>query len=232
MRQPFSDRALKIAVTLLVVGTTVWAVPLWFGVWWGARPVVATTPTPSKLVEGGGAAASITPTPSGGAATSATPRPTVDAASWTTAPYIRNFSGDVTKMPKLVAIRSGSHSADSYDRVAFDFNQSSPPGYTIHYTDKVIRDPKGDTVIMPGSAYLQIIFSPAAGHDDAGNSTLINPPTLPVVTQYDQLWSYIMNGDFEGQVSMALGLGSKTGYRVGEIRRDTGWTIYVDVLIR
>ena len=85
---------------------------------------------------------------------------------------------------------------------------------------------------MPGSAYLQIVFAPGVAHDNSGNSTLINPPNQPVSTQYDQLWSYVMNGDFEGQVSIALGLGSKTGYRVGEIRRDQGWTVYMDVLIR
>jgi hypothetical protein len=132
----------------------------------------------------------------------------------------------------LVAIRTGSHSADSYDRIAFDFDQDSPPGYTIHYTDKVVRDASGQTVTLPGGSYLQIVFSPSAAHDDFGNSTLINPPKDPVSTQYDELWSYVMNGDFEGQVSMALGLGTKSGYRVGEIRRDNGWTVYVDVLIQ
>jgi hypothetical protein len=131
-----------------------------------------------------------------------------------------------------VAIRTGSHSADSYDRIALDFDQDSPPGYTIHYTDKVSRDASGQTIVMPGASYLQIVFSPANAHDNYGNSTLINPPTQPVATQYDELWSYVLNGDFEGQVSVALGLGSKSGYRVGEVRRDKGWTVYVDVLIQ
>jgi|GEM_PF-1506373 hypothetical protein len=215
-----SDRYITIAVTLLVIGTTVWAVPLWLGIWWGAG-TVSTSPTPTPK-----------PAPSGAASSSGTPVPvgTTSSSAWSTATYVRSYSGNSLNAPHLVAIRTAPHSADSYDRIALDFDQDSPPGYTIHYVDKVVRAASGQTVVMPGSAYLQLVFAQASAHDNNGNSTIINSPVQPVATQYNELWSYVLNGDFENQVSVALGLGSKSGYRVGEIRRDNGWTIYVDVL--
>jgi hypothetical protein len=57
------------------------------------------------------------------------------------------------------------------------------------------------------------VANPAQAHDDAGQSTLAHLPTVPVRTGLPEITSYVLNGDFEGYVSVALGLAEKAGVR-------------------
>jgi hypothetical protein len=176
------------------------------------------TPTPSATIS---PSASVYPVPESG-------KPT--AAAWPTALYQKAFAGTVPPTPTLTAIRVGAHAADGYDRIAFDFTQPSAPGYTVQYVNQVVRDGSGQSVALTGKAFLQIVFNPAAAHNEAGGSTLSSPPTNPVATGYSELKSYVLNGDFEGHVSVALGLAGKNGFHVEEIHRSTNlWTVYIDV---
>ena len=223
-----NPKRLAAVILVILLGVSIWLVPGWLKQLRGGAAASPTpTPTPSGAVTGSGS-------DSGSATASASPaaNPT-SVAAWTTALFNRTFAGQVPPTPTLTAIRSGSHSPDGYDRVSFDFQQESPPGYSIRYVDKVTRDASGQTVTMPGSAYLQLVFTPAAAHNDQGKSTVANPPTQPLTLNYQELWSYVMNGDNEGNVSVALGLAAKSGYRVGELRAgDHLWTVYVDVRIQ
>jgi hypothetical protein len=127
-----------------------------------------------------------------------------------------------------MAIRVGGHSEGGYDRVALEFDKL--PGYSVRYQAKVTYDGSGEPVELPGHAYLQIVANPAQAHDDAGRSTLAHPPTVPAEVGLPALTSYVLNGDFEGYVSVALGIAEKSGFRVDQYRTTTGrYVVYVDV---
>lgn len=75
---------------------------------------------------------------------------------------------------------------------------------------------------MPGTRYLVIRLSPVQAHSAAGKTTL--PRSMQRVS-YPMLKGWTVSGDFEGVLSIALGLAGGTRYRVGEL----GSRIYVDV---
>jgi hypothetical protein len=77
---------------------------------------------------------------------------------------------------------------------------------------------------MPGRRYLLIIFNVAQAHTEAGE-----PSVSPKSSSFDypMLSGYVIVGDFEGYVSVALGLDDVVGYRVGELASPN--RIYIDV---
>ncbi len=171
-------------------------------------------------------------TPSPSVSSSATPSvsPTPGATDWLTGPSQQTFAGSVPPVPPLSAIRPGQHPEGSYDRISFDFHGAAAPGYQIGYVSQVVRDGSGAPVTLTGPFYLQLVFSPATAHTDGGGSTLSSPPTNPVATGFAGLTAYVLNGDNEGQVSIALGLATKTGYQIHTLKGAGDlWTIYVDV---
>lgn len=173
---------------------------------------------------------SSTPSPTPGTPTplptsTLTPAP-ASSANWQTT-IVQQSSDPISPAPLLVAIRPGAHTADGYDRIAFDFQQAQAPGYRAEYVNQVVRDGSGQTVTLPGSHFLQLVFSPAVAHNESGN-TAFSPD--PVTLNYTALKSYVLNGDFEGQVSVALGLANRNGFRVSQQRKDANtWTVYIDV---
>jgi hypothetical protein len=154
----------------------------------------------------------------------------VSAGPWSTADYTSAFTGTpAASNPVLTAIRVGAHPEDGYDRIALDFNQPQAPGFTVKYVDQVVMDGSGQPVTQPGSAFPQIVFQPADAHDVAGNRASA-VPTGVKATGFTGLQSYVVNGDFEGYVSVALGQSSKAGFKVTKIHQTNGnWTIAVDV---
>lgn len=147
---------------------------------------------------------------------------------WPTDDVSAPFEGTVPPVPTLIALRVGSHPDDGYDRVALEFDEL--PGYEIGYRGDVVYDGSGEPVDMPGSAFIQLRFTPAQAHDDEGNSTLDAPPVEPVDVGFAALESYVLNGDFEGYVSIALGLNGELGFRVDHFRAANGNTVfYIDL---
>lgn len=147
---------------------------------------------------------------------------------WPTADVTVPFSGNVPPVPTLVAIRIGAHPEDGFDRAAFEFE--GLPGYQARYQAEITYDGSGAPVDLEGDAFLQLIFNPAQAHDDEGNSTLPSPPVDPVEVDFAALEAYVLNGDFEGYVSVALGLAEKVGFNVEQNRTANGhYVIYVDV---
>jgi hypothetical protein len=147
---------------------------------------------------------------------------------WPTDDVSAPFEGTAPPVPTLVALRVGSHPEDGYDRVALEFDEL--PGYEIGYRDDIVYDGSGEPVDMPGSAFIQLVFTPAQAHDDDGNSTIDSPPVEPVDVGFAALESYVLNGDFEGYLSVALGLNGEIGFRVDQFRAANGNTvIYVDL---
>ena len=110
-------------------------------------------------------------------------------------------------------IRTGSHPDCRFDRLVIDIS-GARPGYSVTFVATVARDASGTPVNLPGSAFLLIRLTPAQGHDASGTSAL--PRHLQTVG-YPMLRAYAVTGDFEGVLSVAVGLSGKARYRVGEL---------------
>lgn len=156
-------------------------------------------------------------------ATTSTARPatTTAASGWSTAPVTVRREVAVPPVPVLAGIRSAAHPGEGFDRITFDF-RGSLPGYEARYVSHVVEDASGRPAHVPGHRFLQVTFRPTQAHDDAGHSTVT---ARHRTVDYPTLEAYAIVGDFEGVVSVALGLDDVVAYRVGELPG----RIYVDV---
>jgi hypothetical protein len=182
----------------------------------------------------GGCAARIPPaaatTPSGGApAAPALPAvPAVPAGSavpanhpaWGTGPVTVTHNPPVPPVPVVVAVRYAAHTPEGYDRIVFDIS-GGLPGYSVRYVSEVRADPSDRPVTVPGRRHLLIVLNPAQAHRDGGPTTVSGVHTINLPT----LTSYAIVGDYEGHVSIALGLDDTVGYHVAELPG----RIYLDV---
>ncbi len=140
---------------------------------------------------------------------------------WTSGSVTVTHINPVPPVPLMVGIRAAAH--PGYDRIVFDFT-GPLPGYTIRYVDEVREDPSDRLVVMPGRRYLLLVFNVAQAHSEAGVAT-VSPKSMTF--DYPMLRGYVVVGDFEGYVSVALGLDDVVGFRVGELASPN--RIYVDV---
>jgi hypothetical protein len=190
-------------------------------------PVLLLTAAPACHRGGGGAPAPAAPgtatgapaTPSatapGGSSSGGTPGGTT---GWGTSPVSVTHQVAVPPVPVVLAARAAAHGG--YDRITFDI--SGPlPSYDARYVSTVTEDASGRQVAMPGRRYLQVRFRPAQGHDDAGRTTLARRALLGL----PMLKGYVVTGDFEGVLTVTLGLDDTVGFRAGELPG----RVYVDV---
>ncbi len=157
------------------------------------------------------------PSPSG----SPPVHPVKCAGGWRTGPVTVTHHVPVPPVPVATAIRTGSHPDCRFDRLVIDFT-GPLPGYRVSFVPKVTQDGSGKTITIGGTSFLEIRLFPAQGHSDSGK------PTLPVKVRsvgLPMLKSYVVSGDFEGYLSIALGLNGGTKYRTGEL----GGRVYIDV---
>jgi hypothetical protein len=186
-------------------------------------PRTATGLTAALILALGTACGS--PAPNAAPATSpaaSPPIPTLVASApqWHTDPVTVRHSPAVPPVPVLTEVRYAGHPEDGYDRIVFNF-EGGLPGYSIRYVDEVRSDPSDRLLSVPGNRYLLIVLTPMQAHRDDGSATVtgVHRAGLPMLT------SYAVAGDFEGHVSIALGLEGRTGYRVGELPG----RVYIDV---
>ena len=176
----------------------------------------ATGPRPSTI-------------PSGTPATVGTAVEPVDApkspaasspAAWSTAPVTVVHNPAVPPVPVVTGVRYAAHPQEGFDRIVFDI-PGALPGYSVKYVSKVVADGSGKPVSVPGSYYLLIVFTPAQAHRDNGTATIsgTHRVDLPMIE------SYAVVGDYEGYVSVALGLNGKAGYHIAEL----SGRVYLDV---
>jgi peptidoglycan/xylan/chitin deacetylase (PgdA/CDA1 family) len=139
--------------------------------------------------------------------------PGCDAAPWRTAPVTVTRRVNVPPVPVVTGIRTGSHPECRYDRLVVD-TSSAPPGYEIRYVTSVPPDAADRPVTIPGSGrrYLLITLYPAQAHTDAGTSAVARKSAA---LGYPMLKGYTLAEDFEGYVTVALGLAATTQIRTG-----------------
>lgn len=101
-----------------------------------------------------------------------------------------------------------------FDRVVFEFEGSSVPGYRIGYVDRPAQCGSGEPVAVAGEARLQVQLLPAQAHTEAGEPTVAERERrldLPVLQELESTC------DFEADVTWVLGLVSRRPYRVQEL---------------
>jgi len=182
--------------------------------------VAAGCAAPASSAPASSAPTSSGPTSSGpissGPAGSA-PASSSSAAAWATTPVTVVHEPAVPPVPVVTGIRYAAHREEGFDRIVLDI-PGALPGYTIKYVTEVRRDGSGQPVPMPGRAFLLIVLHPAEAHrQDAA----VHRTGLAGIT------AYAVVGDYEGYVSIALGLSGKQKFHAGEL---TG-RIYVDVAL-
>lgn len=172
----------------------------------------------------GTGSATTSPAPGATSPTPTGPAPTGSVSEWSSSPLIVERTVPVPPVPRLLGIRSAAHSDSGYDRITFDF-ASVLPGYEVRYVDQPIAAGSGEPVDIAGRRYLQITFRPAQAHDDSGTQS-VTPRSATL--DYPMLKAYAISGDFEGVLTIVLGLDDVVGFRVGELPGAPG-RIYLDV---
>ncbi|NTX09956.1 hypothetical protein HUA76_04070 [Myxococcus sp. CA056] len=123
----------------------------------------------------------------------------------------------------LRSVRAGAH--PDFDRVVFEFEGTQLPGYRVGYAkEPVVQCGSGDPASLAGKGQLQVTFTPARAHTDAGQPTVATrelKPALPVLLELERTC------DFEGEVTWVLGNKSVQAFRVLELREPT--RLVVDV---
>jgi len=191
----------------------------------GAAPPASAPPAGASAPSAGQAGAAVSGAAVSGAAVSgaaqvgAAPSPTGPRA-WSTGPVTVVHRPAVPPVPVVTAIRYAGHPSEGYDRVVFDI-RGALPGYSARYVTQVRADGSDQPISVPGRRFLMVVLNPAQAHTDQGAITVtgVHRTGLPMLV------SYAVAGDFEGHVSIALGLNATAGYRIGELPG----RIYVDV---
>lgn len=110
--------------------------------------------------------------------------------------------------PALTAVRIGKQAGA--DRLVFEFAGIGLPAWRVEYVDRPVRDcGTGDPVIVAGDAWLQVQFTGAQAHTEAGVAT--SGPRRRTIDQA-VLRELVRLCDFEGEVTWVAGLASPNAY--------------------
>jgi hypothetical protein len=133
----------------------------------------------------------------------------------------------------LYLVRAGRHAC--YDRVVFDVNGPYPVGFVARYVPVVTSDPRGEAVPVAGNAALEVVvrapMRDAEGHQplrpepDIGDA-LVAPETLH---GWDSLRAVTFAGSFEGQSTVAVGVGEERPFRVWVIGDESYRHVILDI---
>jgi hypothetical protein len=136
---------------------------------------------------------------------------------FTTAPKSSPASGG---QAELFALSAGCHA--TFDRVVIRARLATP-GYDVRYVTRIVADPSGKPVSLLGTKRIRVIIRRARGHTSGGTDLLPSRVT-PLCSNLRQIKGA---GDFEGVVSLGLGLRRKTGFRVFRLTGPT--RIVIDI---
>ncbi|MGH3235707.1 MAG: AMIN-like domain-containing (lipo)protein [Streptosporangiaceae bacterium] len=144
-----------------------------------------------------------------------------DTGAWRAAPVSVTRQAATSAAPVITTIKTAAHPECGYDRLVLGIT-GPMPGYDIRYVTRVTADPSGEPIAMVGRSFLLITLRPAQAHDGSGAPTVTRPKQT---LGYPVLKSYALAGDFEGVVTLALGMHDTTSIRVGEFPG----LLYIDV---
>jgi hypothetical protein len=144
-----------------------------------------------------------------------------DTSPWQRVPLGVSHHVAVPPVPVVTAVRAAQHPECGYDRMVLDIT-GPVPSYSVRYVSRVVADPSGRPMTMPGHRYLLVTLRSAQAHTGSGTPTVTRGVQRP---GYPALASWALAGDFEGVVTIALGLSGQGSIRVGELAGH----LYVDV---
>jgi len=133
--------------------------------------------------------------------------------AWQTVPLAVTHSVAVPPVPVLTAVRTAQDPQCGYDRLVLDLS-GSLPSYSIRSATQVTADASGRPIALPGQNFLLITLHEAQAHSDAGTPTISSQIQQP---GYPALRSWVLAGDNEGVVTIAVGLPGQVSIRTGEL---------------
>ena len=110
-----------------------------------------------------------------------------------------------------------------YDRLVLRFRYALP-GYDVRLVSQVTQDASGKPVNLLGSAQLLVVARNARGHTANGTTSFLPAVMTPLCASLRQVKTA---GDFEGVVSLGVGLKHTTGFRVFRLTGPT--RVVIDV---
>lgn len=173
-----------------------------------SRPaVVEPAPTDAEPVSPG--AAPPEPGEPGPVADTLPPSLGGDQPAFTTAASSAAVTSTGGDAPILRAVRIGRH--EGFDRIVFEFDSDGLPQWHAGYIDApVVHCGSGDEVAVEGAAWLQVRFSGANAHTEAGEGTsgeARRSVGLPSVREV------VRTCDFEAEVTWVTGVSGALPYR-------------------
>lgn len=114
--------------------------------------------------------------------------------------------------PTLTNIRTGNN--PTFDRIVLDLSAGQVPG-TVNYqlTDELTADPTGEIVWLTGEYFINVSAFAAAAHDQNGNPTYTGPQKFRT-RNLSNVMAVAVTGDFEAQLSIGLGVRTRTAVNV------------------
>jgi hypothetical protein len=107
-------------------------------------------------------------------------------------------------------VRSAAH--QGFDRVVFEFDGATPPGYRIEPAARPVREcGSGEAVQVAGDQVLRVRFEPARAHEFVGETARATVTNRSRTLDHPVLRQLTLICDFEAQVEWALGLASPEG---------------------
>jgi len=186
---------------------------------------LGTTPTTTTTVTAP-VASTTAPPPTTGApprpTTTAPEPPPSDLSGFRTESFRIEHFLTVPPVPVLTAVRVAHH--PGFDRVVFDFDNQLPGAVSVRYVDRVVSDGSGEPVAVMGTAFLQVRYEESQAHTDAGAPTVARRIAATGLTTVREI---VLAGDYEGYVTVALGLTGRAAFRVIELRNPS--RVVVDV---
>ena len=144
------------------------------------------------------AGASAAPTPGGTLPPSSSPSVGPSPAEQFTCGGSRVLPATTSAVAQITDVRVGTH--PGYDRIVFEFAGSGRPQLTIAQAfPPFVEDGSGNTVAVPGSAYLSLKLYDASGYPTYTGPSLFTP-------KYPNLVALVNTGDYEGYVTWIAAL--------------------------
>ncbi|MGH3520640.1 MAG: AMIN-like domain-containing (lipo)protein, partial [Haloechinothrix sp.] len=122
-----------------------------------------------------------------------------------------------TQTPVMTGIRTGLNTG--FDRVVLDM-VGHRPGVKYSWGDELRQDGSGHIVWLTGEHFVTARVSPAAAHDDRGDSTYRGPQKFRT-RHLRNIMAVAVTGDFEGVLSIGIGTRYRSWVRVFTLRSPT-----------
>ena len=132
-----------------------------------------------------------------------------ESPTYTTAATRADVTSTGPDAPILHAVRTAGH--DGFDRIVFEFDSVGLPQWEVSYVAApIIQCGSGHAMPVEGTAWLQVRFSGANAHTEAGEGTSGPMRRTPGLVAVREL---VRTCDFEAEVTWVAGLAGKAGYR-------------------